>query len=104
MQAQASCDLGYISDAYFQIPAHIPETAGVVVGKGLAGELQTLGVVQRIFAFGMHGLIFRDYMRETAIRCKPSTYWIVLCKILSGKVSVLTCATKKGNNETAKGP
>ena len=45
MQAQASCDLGYISDADFQIPAHIPEAAGVVVGKGLAGELQPLGFV-----------------------------------------------------------
>ncbi len=39
MQAQASCDFGYICDAYFQITAHIPEAAGVVIDKGLAGEL-----------------------------------------------------------------
>ena len=88
MQAQASCDLGYIADAYFQVTAQIPETAGVVVGKGLAGELQPLGFAQRIFAlFWMHGLLFRGYARETAI---------LDCTLQdSFGQGVLTCATKK---------
>ena len=81
MQTQAACDLGYISDADFQVPAQIPETAGVIVGKGLAGELQPLDFAQRVFAlFWMHGSFFR-IIRE------KQRYWIVLCKVFSGKAS-----------------
>ena len=86
MQAQASCDLGYISDANFQVAAHIPEAAGVVVGKGLAGESQPLDVAQRIFAlFGMHGLLLGIIREKRRLGVGFLLYWIVLCKVLSGK-------------------